>query len=311
MRPPRADRGGTARELPTREQAWVRPLLLALVSFLLGLAGGAFWLYHSAGRNAFDRDRAAADAVRPLSESTKAVLYHLDAPVEIRFYSLLDPTSVSQAMRAFAGRVDQLLAEYELEAKGRIKLARYNSQSDATSAAAAATADGIRPFNLDKGDACFLGLAVAEDTRKESLPRLYPEWEEALEADVSRAIERVSRRPPAQPFATQPPSDTTAIAAVRRSIPDLASVSVDEGTRILRDVALKEFTAAAKEMEAQIQEAQQRVSQARQGHSEAEQQAAVQRLRQIRAEQTEKLLQIAARSQAQIAALKQLKEAAH
>ncbi len=310
MTPSTTGPAGAARKLRTREQARVRTLLLLLVSFLLGLAGGAFWFYRTTGRNASGLERVVG-VVRPLSEGTQAVLQRLDSPVEIRFYSLLDPASVSQALQAFAGRVDQLLAEYESEAQGKIKVVRFNAQSDAASAAAAATADGLRPFNLDKGEACFLGIAVAKDARKESLPRLYPEWEEALEADLSRAIERVYQsRPPAQPFAALPPPDTAAIEAVRRSIPDLASVSVDEGTRILREAALKEFTAAAKDMESQVQEAQQRLNQARQSHSEAEQQAAVQHLRQVQAQQTEKLQQIAARSQAQIAALKQLKETA-
>ena len=59
----------------------------------------------------------------------------------------------------------------------------------------AAAADGIRPFNLDKGDACFLGLTVACGERKESLAQLEPEWEPALPFDLARAILQVTATP--------------------------------------------------------------------------------------------------------------------
>ena len=40
-------------------------------------------------------------------------------------------------------------------------------------------------------------------------------------------------------------------------------MSVEDGTRILREAALKDFKAAANEMEIQVKEAQQRLNQAR------------------------------------------------
>ena len=93
-------------------------------------------------------------------------------------------------------------------------------------------------------------------------------------------------------------------------IPDLAAVSLEEGKKVLQEAALKDFTAAAKEMRAQIKEAEQRLAQAQQGGTEAERQAARAHLQQVQAEQTEKLKEIAARSQAQVEAFEQLKAAA-
>ena len=129
------------------------------------------------------------------------------------------------------------------------------------------------------------------------------------DADQS-AVPAIPANPSARPLvASQPPVDAAAIEAVKQAIPNLASVSLDEGTRILREAALKRFAVAAKEMDAQVKLAQQQLAQAETGQSAAGQQAAMKVVQETQAEQTEKLQQIAARLQAQIAALKQLKGA--
>jgi hypothetical protein len=293
------------REPRTREQANVRPALLALVFFLLGLGVGAFWYYRAARHGTGDGGGAGAGG---LSEGTRAVLKRLDAPIDLRFYSLLDPASASDSLQAFAERVDQLLAEYEREAGGKIQLTRCNSRSDA--AANAASADGLRPFGMDKGDACYLGIAVVQNDHKESLPQLAAEWEPALESDLTRAIERViNAKAPATSVGETAPIDPAAAEEVKRAVPNFASVSVEEATRVLREQSLKAFQTAAKGMELQVKQAEQRLAQAENANSEAEQQAAMKQLQQVQAEQAEKLKQIAARSQAQIAALEKLKGA--
>jgi hypothetical protein len=129
------------------------------------------------------------------------------------------------------------------------------------------------------------------------------------EPDAGQPAEPViNANPPARPFvATHPPVDAATIEEVKQAIPNFASVSLEEGTQVLREAALKQFTAAAKEMDAQVQQAQQQLAQAENGQSAAGQQTAMKHVQQIQAEQTEKLQRIAARLQAQIAALKQLK----
>jgi hypothetical protein len=242
-----------------------------------------------------------------LSDSTKAVLKRLESPVEIRFYSLLDPATVPDSIQAFAGRVDQLLIAYQQEANGKINVTRFNSQSDANEQAAAA--DGIKPFNRDKGETCYLGVAVARKEQKESLPQLSPEWEPAVEFDLTRAIARLmdAKSSAKNPVATAEPDKAT-IEEVKRALPNLAAVSLEEGTRILRETAVREFAAAADEMEIRRKEAQQCATQAQSGGSAAEQQAAVKQLQQVHLEQAEKLKEIAARLPARIAALQQLKK---
>jgi hypothetical protein len=301
---------GATKRPCARELAHARTILLLLASFLAGLAVSAFWFYQSPRHGPAG---SAANHGRPsvvLSEATRAALHRLEGPIELRFYSLLDPASVPASVQAFARRVDQLLAAYQEEAKGKINLIRFASASGSN--ANSAIADGVKPFNLDKGDACFLGIAVSRDGHKESLPELAPEWEQALEPDLTRAILRVANAStqarPTLAAAAKP--DPGVIESVKRALPNLASVSVAEGTRVLREAALKEFTEAAQQMQAQVKEAQERLAQARNGGSDAEQQAAIKQLQQVQTEQSEKLKEIAARSKAQIDALQQLKASA-
>ena len=295
----------------TSERAGTRTIVLLLALCLLGIAASAFWFYSASKRGpAGARWTDGSTPASLLSDSTRAVLGRLDSPLEIRFYALLDPATVPDSVTAFAGRVGQLLSAYQQEAGGKVKVTSFNSQSNPN--ANAALADGITVFNLDKGEACYLGVALALNGRKETLPHLSPEWEQALEPDLTRAIIRLldATRPITVPTAVSQ-INTAAIQEVKALIPDLAAVSVEAGKQILQDAALKDFTAAAKEMETQVKEAEQRLTQAQNGGTDAEQQAAMKHLQQVQAEQTEKLKQIAARSKAQIDTFQQLKAAPH
>jgi ABC-type uncharacterized transport system involved in gliding motility auxiliary subunit len=295
----------------TREQAGTRTIVLLLVFCLLGIAASAFWLYTASKRGlAGASGPASGTSAILLSASTKAVLGRLDSPLEIRFYALLDPATVPDSSTAFAGRVGQLLSAYQQEAGSKIKVTSFTSLSNPN--ANAAEADGLNAFNRDKGDVCYLGVALTLNGRKETLPRLSPEWEQALEPDLTRAIIRLvdATRPVMVP-PTVSQIDTNALQEVKALIPDVAAVSVEAGKQILRDAALKDFTAAAKEMQAQVKEAEQRLIQAQNGGADAEQQAAMKHLQQVQAEQTEKLKQIAARSKTQINTFQQLKAAPH
>jgi len=276
--------------------------LLAIASFLLG-AGVTGLLLHGGRTHA---PTGVSKNPILLSESTRAVLGQIKSPVELRFYSLLDPATVPPPVQAFAKRVDEFVAEYERTANGKIQVTRYDSQSYTN--ANAAVRDGLKAFNADKGEACFLGIALVSKGNRESLPQLSPEWEPVLESDLTRAIVRLleSTRPPPPPPAVAQ-TESNALQEVKAIIPDISAVSLQDGTRLLRASALKDFQALAKEAEARINEAQQKLADALAGKSEAEQQAARKQLLQIKAEQTEKLKELAARSQAQVEAFERLK----
>jgi hypothetical protein len=284
-----------------RQGAGSRVLLSGLIFFLAGIAFSALWLARSRPSQVASVPKAVQ-----LSDASKAVLRHLNTPVEIRLYSILDATSVPGSVQAFAVRVEQLLAQYAQAAGDRVTIIRYDTLS--ASNAWAAQADGISAFNIDKGESCFLGIAVVCDGQKESLSHLAPEWEPALEPDLSRAIARAAEaKRAAQPSAR---ADTATLDAVRRSIPNLDAVSLEQGTTVLRNAGLTQFVQAAQELETQVKDAQQRFIQAQGNQSEATQKAALEQLRKIQAEATDKLKQIALNSHAQIAALQQLKKTA-
>ena len=291
-----------------RKQGRVQTALLAVICLLACVVIGAVWFYLTTGRRSVNGSGETSGQEQvTLSAGTKAVLQRIDSPLEIRFYALLNRATGPDSLQNFAGRVDQLLSAYQQESGGRIKVIRYHSQSDSK----AAEADGIKPFNLDKGYACYLGLAVVLNRQKESFPQLTPEWEQALESDLSRAIARLINAPSSvEATAAVAQIDPAVVAEVKRQIPNFASVSVDEGAQILRQSALNDLKALATEMELQVREAEQRVQQAQNGKSEAEQQASLKQLQQVRADQAAKLKEITARSAAQIEALRKLKEAA-
>jgi hypothetical protein len=141
------------------------------------------------------------------------------------------------------------------------------------------------------------------------LAQIQPEWEPALEFDLARAILHVTATPATsivKASATVSPEVTNEIV---RLIPDLKGTSLEDGTRILREATLKEFTAAGIEMEGKLKVAQQQLSDAQNGQSEAEQQDAMKHLQEVQLEQGEKYKQIAARLQDQLAVFQQMKAA--
>jgi ABC-type uncharacterized transport system len=293
------------------EEGGVQGIVLVLASLLVAAAVSAVLVYRATHHSPAIAAEPTGTQPATLSDATLTVLQKLDSLLEIRFYSVLDPASVTDSVMAFASRVDQLLSAYQQAAGGKINLTRIDSRSRLNPNGA--RADGVQAFHLDKGEACYLGVALAFKGRKETLPYLFPEWEQAVEPDLTRAIIRLIEAPSPTVTAALAPLEvnTNAVKEVKALIPNLGTVSAEEGTRILRAAALKDFAAAAKEMETQVKEAEQRLTQAQNVGSDADQQAARKHLQQVQTEQTEKLKEIAARSQAQIDALQQLKASPH
>ena len=275
-----------------------RLLILVLVFFLMGAGLTGVWFKHG----------TLAMPGHELSGGTLDLLHQLKSPVEIRFYSVLPPGSAPETLPAFSGRVDHLLSEFQNANDAKIHVTRNLSTTGANADAAAA--DGIHPFNLNQGDACFLGLAVVCGGQKELVPQLQPEWEPALEFDLARAIAHVtavSSAAPVKPSAPVPPEVTNAVV---RLIPNLPDTSLEEGSRILREAALQDFTKAGMETEAKLKAAQQQLAEAQNGQSETEQQAAMKHLQEVQLEQGEQYKQIAARLQSELEVFQQMKAAA-
>lgn len=127
-----------------------------------------------------------------LSDGTRAILGKLDTTIKVRFYcsqsSSASPETVF--LKSYAGKVEDLLAEYKQAAKGRIVIEKYDPQPD-TDAEDSARLDGLEGQLLANGERFYLGLAVSLLDAKETIPFLAPNRERQLEYDLSRAISRV------------------------------------------------------------------------------------------------------------------------
>jgi hypothetical protein len=286
---------------PAQPQASRRqPLVLGVVAFALGVALAGAWFHHH---------RSDSDSRSGLSASTQNLLGHLPAPVTIRYYSLLPAGSTDAALQAFAGRVAQLLDAVQAAGGDKIQLASVTESVETN--ITAATTDGLQPFNLDKGDACFLGMVVSSGKNTESLARLQPEWEPALESDLARTILRVAgTAAPAKlpPEVAKPSSET--ITTINRLIPDVSAVSTEQASQIFSAEYLKQCGEVGAEMEAQVNAAAQLVVQAQNSGSATDLETAQKKLAQAQLAQGGKLKDLAAQLQIQQAVFQQMKAGA-
>lgn len=287
-------------------------IVVLLVGLILGLALGALWVCRTANQTeAVSTSGIAAEHTDSagLSQATKSVLQHLETRVEIRFYSLLGETRTAEPLQAFAGRVEELLSAFQRAGGGKIGVTRITA-ANRTDVKSAALSDGLEPFTVGRGEQGYLGIAVLARQEKVALPRLLAEWEPALEFDLSRAIARVSggaASVPGSAVVNPNPVDLASAEEVTRALPNLAALSLEEGTQKLREAALDEFKTAVSEMQVKVNEAQQRLAEARGKNSESEVQAATKQLQQLQSDQSESLAQISRRLQARIATLERLK----
>src|SRR5215470_1231120 len=127
-----------------------------------------------------------------LSGGTKKILGKLEAPVRVRFYFNQGDNNVPIGLRAFAGRVEDMLNEFRSASNGKLIIEKLNPQPD-SDAEDSAQLDGIDAQETPAGDRFYLGLAVSFADQKLALPVLTPERERLLEYDLAHAIGRVTK----------------------------------------------------------------------------------------------------------------------
>jgi len=285
---------------PTARPPGRRAPMPALIFFLLGVALTVAWFEY--GKNRLPGPSAAG-----LSGDTLERLRHLNSPVQIRFYSVLPPGSVPESVQDFSQRVDRLLSAFQNANEADIQVVRNISAAGTNADAAAAS--GLRPFNLENGEACFLGITVVSGGQTESLAQLWPEWEPALPYDLARAIFRVTAETAPPVVAKSVPLTPAITNEILRLIPNINAATLEDADRIFHADFLNQCASAGAEMEAQINAAALEVVKARSGGSPAELEAARKHLSQVQFEQTEKLKEVAAHLQSQLAAFQQMKAA--
>src|ERR1035437_7171496 len=108
-----------------------RPLLLAGAFFLLGVALTGIWF----------QDHQAGSGAGELSAPTKNLLGQLEAPVTIRYYSLL-PGNIDETLQGFAGGVAQWLTPRQAVSDGEVQIASFTAPAETNTPAA--SADGLQ-----------------------------------------------------------------------------------------------------------------------------------------------------------------------
>lgn len=295
--------------LPTRASA--RTGLLVILALVFGLAVGGVWYWRLSKSHVEESVEAPTPGV-VLSQTTTRILAGLDTTINLSLFAPTDVSALPATLNGFVTRVESLLAEYERTAAGKLRVTKCDPQSDAVAKAAAGAA-GVVPFASDNGEIVYLGLTVGNGARIESISPLAPEWEAALESDVTRAIQRVSAKTavktqmvnqnPAQPL----PIDPAISEELLRMFPNLASQSFDDTAKVLRETALAEFTAAVRAMQLKVQETEKQLAAAQGNKSETDQQAAMKQLQQVQNIETKKLDEITSRLQTRIKVLERLK----
>ena len=127
-----------------------------------------------------------------LADGTRKILANLEAPVRVRFYFNQGDDNVPVPIRAFAGRVEDLLNELRGAANGKLLVEKLNPRPD-TDAEDSANVDGIEAQETPSGEKFYLGVAVSFADQKVALPVLTPDRERLLEYDLARAIGRTTR----------------------------------------------------------------------------------------------------------------------
>jgi ABC-type uncharacterized transport system involved in gliding motility auxiliary subunit/ABC-type transport system involved in cytochrome c biogenesis permease component len=150
----------------------------------------AVYILTSAVKLRFD---VTADKGHTLSPGTRRILGKLDSRVTLRFYCTQSDNAMPPALRTYARRIEDLLHEYEQEAKGKLIVQKLDPKPD-SDVEDSARLNGIAgqtigPFGADK---IYLGVVASLLDEKFALPWLTPQRERLLEYDLSRAISRVA-----------------------------------------------------------------------------------------------------------------------
>ena len=131
-------------------------------------------------------------SVYTLSPGTRAILGKLEAPVKIRYYYTQGGNTVPVALKTFAKRVEDLLAEYKAASNGKVIIEKFNPEPDSDAEESAAL-DNVEGQQTNTGEKFYLGLAVSFLDKKEAIPVLSADREQLLEYDLTSKISQVAQ----------------------------------------------------------------------------------------------------------------------
>jgi ABC-type uncharacterized transport system involved in gliding motility auxiliary subunit len=157
---------------------------VGLVALFLVLVALNFLLARAPGRI----DLTEGD-LYTLSPGTQRILAGLETPVRLKLY-MTQGEAVPVPLRGFARRVEDLVDEFKQQAGSKLIVEKLDPKPD-SEIEDAAQLDGVEPQQLQSGESFYLGVAVTQLDRKQTLPAIVPQRERQLEYDLLRAIARV------------------------------------------------------------------------------------------------------------------------
>jgi ABC-type uncharacterized transport system involved in gliding motility auxiliary subunit len=159
---------------------------------LLSLAAIALLLVASnivVGRYGAVRLDLTSEHLYTLAKGTRQTLAKIDEPITLRLYYSTRLGNSVPAYGVYAQRVRELLGQYAVAAKGKVRLETYDPQpfSDAEDRAVAYGLQAV-PLN-DQGEAVYFGLAGTNSTDDQQVIAFFnPERERFLEYDLTRLV---------------------------------------------------------------------------------------------------------------------------
>jgi ABC-type uncharacterized transport system involved in gliding motility auxiliary subunit len=159
---------------------------IGLVALFLALVAGNYLLSKAPARIDLTEGK-----VYTLSPGTRRILASLQSPVELKLYAS-QGEAVPVPLRGFAQRVSDLVSEIKREGGDKITVEHLDPKPD-SEIEDAAQLDGIEPQQLATGESFYLGVAVTQLDRKQTLSAISPQRERLLEYDLVRAIARVGQ----------------------------------------------------------------------------------------------------------------------
>jgi ABC-type uncharacterized transport system involved in gliding motility auxiliary subunit len=141
------------------------------------------------------RKDVTQDKLYTLSNGTKELLKGLDRDVTLKFYFSKSNDRLPIPLKNFAGRVRDLLAEYQSRAGGHLAVEEFDPKPD-SDAEEWAQRYGLRGQALDMfgaGGDLYFGIVAVSGNREAAIPILSPDSEPQLEYMLTRMISEVSR----------------------------------------------------------------------------------------------------------------------
>ncbi len=127
-----------------------------------------------------------------LSKGSRQLLGKLEGDVALKLFFSESARDMPMGLKTYARQVRDLLREYEIAGKGRIRLEQYDPKPD-SDAEEWAQRYGIEPQQANPfGAPVYFGLVAVCGDHEAAIPGFSPRLEQTLEYDITRLVARVA-----------------------------------------------------------------------------------------------------------------------